>query len=240
MTNLAHPPRPDAALYDRIAGVLGISSERQKCPVNGYGVLHMSQIACAVVQEYVQLPYATATVATNITQQQLWYLSERQSQLPGVSVEKIYQRTYPMNDTAAPVSVQSDGSARRRSRARVPRHQPERHGRSIRTRGVLQPLPPGNRRGHRVKVDALGNFDGYLSQQAPVPGDNLKTSLDANLQSAGQQGLQESINSNYPANGGAFVAMDPQNGQVYAMGSLPTYNANIFTAARFRSRPTSS
>ncbi len=83
----------------------------------------------------------------------------------------------------------------------------------------------------RVKVDALGNFDGYLSQQAPVPGDILKTSLDANLQNTGQQALQESINSNYPANGGAFVAMDPQNGQVYAMGSLPTYNANIFNGS---------
>jgi penicillin-binding protein 2 len=61
-----------------------------------------------------------------------------------------------------------------------------------------------------------------------MPGDNLKTSLNAQLQSVGQDALQESIDTNYPANGGAFVAMDPQNGQVYAMGSLPTYNANDF------------
>jgi penicillin-binding protein 2 len=81
---------------------------------------------------------------------------------------------------------------------------------------------------NHVKVDALGNFDGYLSQKRPVSGDNLKISLDANLQQVGQQALQESIDSNYPSNGGAFVALNPENGQIYAMGSLPTYNANIF------------
>ena len=81
----------------------------------------------------------------------------------------------------------------------------------------------------RVQVDALGNFVGVLSQVPPSPGNNLKLSLDAKLEAVGQQALQESIDSNYPANGGAFVALNPDNGQVYAMGSLPTYNANLFT-----------
>ena len=81
----------------------------------------------------------------------------------------------------------------------------------------------------RVRVDALGNFVGVMSQVPPTAGNNVKLSLDAKLEQVGQQALQESIDSNYPANGGAFVAMNPENGQVYAMGSLPTYNANLFT-----------
>ena len=81
----------------------------------------------------------------------------------------------------------------------------------------------------RVKVDALGNFVGTLSQTAPLSGDNLKLALDSKLEQVGQQSLQESIDSNYPANAGAFVALNPDNGQVYAMGSLPTYDANLFT-----------
>ena len=44
--NLAHPPQPDAQLYDRVAGVVGLPTKREKCPVDGHGVLHVSQIAC--------------------------------------------------------------------------------------------------------------------------------------------------------------------------------------------------
>ena len=81
----------------------------------------------------------------------------------------------------------------------------------------------------KVKVDAFGNFVGVQSETPPVPGDYLKLSLNSKLEEVGQQALQESIDTNYPANGGAFVALNPENGEVYAMGSLPTYNANVFT-----------
>jgi penicillin-binding protein 2 len=60
-------------------------------------------------------------------------------------------------------------------------------------------------------------------------GNTLKTTLDAPLQRVGQQALQHAIDANHPASGGAFVALNPQNGQIYAMGSLPTYNPNLFT-----------
>ncbi len=43
----------------------------------------------------------------------------------------------------------------------------------------------------RVKVDALGNFDGSLSETPPTPGENLKLSLNAKLEAVGQQSLQD-------------------------------------------------
>ncbi|HTU84800.1 MAG TPA: penicillin-binding transpeptidase domain-containing protein [Solirubrobacteraceae bacterium] len=62
-------------------------------------------------------------------------------------------------------------------------------------------------------------------------GDTLKTSLDLKLQAAGQQALQRAIDDNRPADAGAFVALDPDNGQVYAMGSLPTYDPTLSSRA---------
>ena len=35
--NLAHPPQPDAQLYDRVAGVVGLPTKREKCPWTGTG-----------------------------------------------------------------------------------------------------------------------------------------------------------------------------------------------------------
>jgi penicillin-binding protein 2 len=228
--NLAHPPRADAGLYNLLAHVVGLPTKRQPCHVNGHGVLHISQIACAVVQEYVQLPYAEATVATDITREQLYYLSERQASFPGVSVQQIYQRHYPLNDVASQVlGIVSRITA---SETKNPFYKGASQNDSVGQSGLEASYDRylrGVDGAEKVKVDALGNFVGTLSETAPLAGNNLKLALDAKLEQVGQQSLQESIDSNYPANGGAFVALNPDNGQVYAMGSLPTYNANLFT-----------
>jgi penicillin-binding protein 2 len=228
--NLAHPPRADAGLYNLLAHVVGLPTKRQPCHVNGHGVLHISQIACAVVQEYVQLPYAQATVATDITRSQLFYLSERQATFPGVSVQQIYQRTYPLRDVASQVlGIVSRITA---SEVKNPFYKGASQNDSVGQSGLEASYDRylrGVDGAQRVQVDALGNFVGVLSQIPPVAGSNLKLALDAKLEAVGQQALQESIDSNYPANAGAFVALNPDNGQVYAMGSLPTYNANLFT-----------
>lgn len=60
-------------------------------------------------------------------------------------------------------------------------------------------------------------------------GDTLKLSLDATLERVGTQALRHAIDANRIATGGAFVAMNPDDGQIYAMGSLPTFNANALT-----------
>jgi len=227
---LAHPPHADAVLYDRLARVLGMSTKRVACPVNGHGVLHVSQIACTVATEYVQLPYANAQVATDISPDALYYLSERQASFPGVSVQQIYQRTYPLGDLASQVlgivgRITKSEVGEKRNRGVSPNDSVGQSGLEESYDEYLRGVDGAN----RVRVDALGNFQGYLSQKAPVPGATLRTSLDATLESVGQSALQQSLNTNYPANGGAFVAMNPQNGAIYAMGSLPTYNASIFT-----------
>jgi penicillin-binding protein 2 len=238
---LAHPPQKDAALYNRLAHVVGLPTKRQKCrigflrpnshpPTVYYKVFHISQIACSVVTEYVQLPYAEATVATDITRAQLYYLSERQASFPGVTVQQIYQRKYPLGDVASQVLgiVSRITASETKNSFYKGVSQNDAVGQSGLEASYDRYLR-GVDGAEKVKVDALGNFVGTMSETPPTAGDNLKLALDSKLESVGQQSLQESIDSNYPSNGGAFVALNPDNGQVYAMGSLPTYNANLFT-----------
>jgi penicillin-binding protein 2 len=227
---LAHPPPQDIALYNRLSHVLGFSTKGQKCPVNGHGVLRLNQIACAVAQSYAALPYANATVASDIPNDIVYYLSERQAQFPGVTVQQIYQRTYPQSQLAA----QALGMVGRitptevKERAYKGVSENDVIGQSG-LEGAYDSYLRGTDGAEKVKVDALGNFNGYGQKVSPVTGHTLKVSLDAKLQAAGQRALGQSIASNYPANGGAFVAMNPANGEIYGMGSYPSYDANIFT-----------
>jgi penicillin-binding protein 2 len=216
-------------LYRRLAGILGVSTKRKHCPVPGHGRPRLAPIPCTVAQAQALLPYANVTVKTDVKSQILWYLSERQSQFPGVSVQQVWLRSYPLHTLAA----QLFGTVGRITPGEI--HQ-------ARYKGVSQNDVVGQSglewyydrylRGldgaDRVQVNALGQFTGYLSERKPVPGHTLKLSLDLGLQKAGQQALQEAISSNPPATAGAFVALNPDNGEVYAMGSLPTFDPNVF------------
>jgi penicillin-binding protein 2 len=225
-------PKSGAArrhLYRRLASVLQMSTKRQKCPVDGHGVHRLAPIPCAVAQEQAQLPYANVTVKTDAAKQVLWYLSERQAQYPGVEVHQVWLRQYPHNTLAA----QLFGTVGRITAAEV--HQRRFRGASpndVVGQSGLEWYYDRYLRGRdgadRVQVNALGQPSGELRARQPVKGHTLKLSLDLNLQKAGQEALQESIDSNPPATAGAFVAMNPTNGEVYAMGSLPTFDPNIF------------
>ena len=76
----------------------------------------------------------------------------------------------------------------------------------------------------RVVVDALGSRDDQrtASVKEPKQGQRLKLTLDFNLQKAGDEALAQAIEaSHYGARAGAYVAMDPRDGSILAMGSQP-------------------
>ncbi len=236
LSNFAHPPRRDMAVYRRLAGVLGLSTRAGPCKVTGLvtpgvvSTVRLAQIPCDVAQQESLLPYANVTVKRDVSKYVQYYLAERQNQFPGVIVERVYLRAYPLRQTAAqlfgtvgPISPQEVKLRRYRGLSQN----------SIIGQSGLEYYYDKDLRGtdgqENIQVNALGQPVGDLKGVSPVTGNTLKLSLDLKLQQAGEQALQQSIASNPPANSGAFVAMNPQNGEVYAMGSLPEVSPSIFT-----------
>jgi penicillin-binding protein 2 len=228
--NRGRAPAQDRALYRRLAKVLEISTKPGKCQVSGQGVLRLAPIPCDIAQQQALLPYADVTIKTDVSKYVQYYLAERQDEFPGVNVEQVYLRNYPLGTVAA----QLFGTVGPISAAEV--KQPRNRGVSenaIIGQSGLEYYYDRYLRGRdgadQVQVNALGRFTRDLSRHNPIPGHNLKLSLDVGVQKVGQSALQEAIDNNPPANGGAFVALNPDSGEVYAMGSLPTFNPNIFT-----------
>jgi penicillin-binding protein 2 len=66
----------------------------------------------------------------------------------------------------------------------------------------------------------------------PQQGDQVQLTIDRGLQTSGQDalaaGAADAATFGNVAAGGAFVALDPRNGQVLAMGSAPTYDPSVF------------
>jgi penicillin-binding protein 2 len=73
-----------------------------------------------------------------------------------------------------------------------------------------------------VTYDAEGRKTSERIAQPPVPGDNVITTLDQNLQRICEKVLREN------AKRGAIVFIDPWTGEIHAMASWPQYNPNHF------------
>ena len=73
----------------------------------------------------------------------------------------------------------------------------------------------------RVLVDNMGRERQMAGTQEAVPGKDLRTTLDLDLQSVAELSMDNKR--------GAVVALNPQNGEVLAMVSRPTYDPNKFT-----------
>ncbi|HEY2260501.1 MAG TPA: penicillin-binding protein 2 [Solirubrobacteraceae bacterium] len=229
--DLPHSPRGRRIMYRRLAGVLGMSTRPARCKVPGVGVRHLATIPCDVAKQLAILPYANVTIKTDVRPAVQYYVAERQNQFQGVEVQQIYLRNYPLHGLAAQLfgTVGPINATEVKDKAYRGISQ-----NSIIGQSGLEAAYDRYLRGRdgtdRVQVDALGRPTGDLRKSSPVAGHNLALSLNVGLQRVGQAALQQSIDSNYPANGGAFVALNPQDGSVYAMGSLPTFDPNQFTS----------
>ncbi|MGH2898235.1 MAG: penicillin-binding transpeptidase domain-containing protein, partial [Solirubrobacteraceae bacterium] len=86
----------------------------------------------------------------------------------------------------------------------------------------------------RVQVDAFGRPvpNGQLKREEPIAGQRLRLSLDLGLQKTGQLALG-AIGGGKP---GAFVALDPRDGQVLGMGSYPSYDPALLAKPRTQER----
>ncbi|MDD9893212.1 MAG: penicillin-binding protein 2 [Gammaproteobacteria bacterium] len=72
----------------------------------------------------------------------------------------------------------------------------------------------------RVETNAAGRQLRVVESSLPIPGENLRLTLDIELQKFAEQQLGERA--------GSIVVLDPRNGEVLAFVSQPAYDANLF------------
>jgi penicillin-binding protein 2 len=78
-----------------------------------------------------------------------------------------------------------------------------------------------------VEVDALGNESSVINEEPPINGENIILSVDSELQSYIEMRLSE-LTTESDDQKMAIVALDPSNGEVLALVSLPSFDSNDF------------
>jgi penicillin-binding protein 2 len=175
------------------------------------------------------------TIKESVADEKISYLLEHQNDFPGVQVSETYLRRYEQDSLAAQILGYTGEISKEQLGARAKDGYAS--GDRIGQAGVeaaydqyLRGLPGVG----RVLVDALGRVQSPRQfSQMPQAGDNIRLTIDVELQRAAEEALEYGIrlaleDGEWAANGGAIVAMDPDTGEILALASNPTFDPDIY------------
>jgi penicillin-binding protein 2 len=82
--------------------------------------------------------------------------------------------------------------------------------------------------GYTIRVNPTGRKVGDVGQKAAEVGDRVTLTLDERIQKIVEEALERAPLSAGKQLRGAAVALDPRNGEVLAMASVPSFDPNLF------------
>lgn len=188
----------------------------------GFG-MNLDELTSRVASARGKNPYGHIVIRENATREEITFVETHRREYPELDLLTVPRRNYPASGMAAHM-VGYVGEISDRDL-----DQPEwalmRLGAIVGKSGIERQydyLLRGEDGFRRVVVDSLGNEAAVLDEVLPVPGQDLRLTIDLDVQEAAEANFQE--------DSGAIVALDPRTGGVLAMVSRPTFDPNLFTS----------
>lgn len=208
----------------------------------------VASIEDALHQAALRAPFDSVVVAPDVDRSTLFYLKERADSFPGVRIVEGTARDYrTFRATDGERYVLAPHLWGELSEV-----SPEQLEDSVTYLGA----EPGDQVGQRGverafdrylrgtngslarRVNAFGDPVGrVVRSQAAKPGDNVKLTIDAGIQSAAETALRDAIayaraNDHPKADSGAIIAMDPRTGAIRAIASYPAFDPAILASGK--------
>ncbi len=181
-------------------------------------------------------PYQPVLIAQGLTYEQILAVSLAQNELPGVFMREGFRRQYSLEtqDGIAQSLSHLFGYTGLLNQGEYQTLAEQGYalndiiGKSGLERQYEAALrgTPGRQ---QVEVTAAGRLTTVIAEDPPVPGQDITLAIDAELQQQSEAALR-SVLEQYNKKRGAVVALNPQNGEVLALVSLPSFDANEFAA----------
>ncbi|MBI4321255.1 MAG: penicillin-binding protein 2 [Chloroflexi bacterium] len=213
-------PAKPGVLYERLAGILKMDveeiSRRVELPPRGR----------RTTDAFTPVP-----IKTNVSWETAFVAEERHLDLPGVYVQVQPMREYldgqltsQILGYVAPISKEQYDRLKDDPR--------KKYGFSDRIgqtgiEATYEPYLRGEPGERHMSVDSTGREVETLLVEAPRHGNNLRLTIDISLQREIARILEPDLDK--LGGSATAVAMDPRNGQILAMMSLPSYDNNLFS-----------
>lgn len=173
--------------------------------------------------------YTSIILRSNLTDEEAASFAVRSFKFPGVNIRARWVREYPQGESAAHL-IGYIGRISERDYERIQEEELEGDYRGtdvIGKKGLelsYEKVLHGKPGWEQVEIAASGRPVRVLERTDPIPGDNLRLSIDIGL----QRMVEGIFNDPENPQRGALVAIDPRNGQVLAYVSAPSFDPNLF------------
>src|SRR6266404_4060916 len=175
----------------------------------------------AILRHYHNRGILPLEVAQNLTKSEYEAVKDRSKDF--LVVRPIYVRTYPNGKIAGQI-VGYTGKTGRNLDGIIDNHEtlwPETEGRDG-LEQTFNEMLTGKHGEYKLTFDKDGRKTSEKLVKPAVPGNNIVTTLDLRLQQLAEKALAAK------AKRGAIVIVDPNDGDILAMASWPTYDPNLF------------
>lgn len=166
-------------------------------------------------------PFEPIPLKYGLTEKEVARFSVNQFRFPGVMVNARLLRHYPLGEAMANV-VGYVGRINQQDLREIDENN-YRANNYIGKVGIekeYEKILHGSTGYQQVEIDASGRTVRTLKRIAPTAGKNLYLTIDSGLQIAAERALGNES--------GSVVAIDPNNGEVLALVSHPSYDPNLF------------
>ncbi|MGH9881067.1 MAG: penicillin-binding transpeptidase domain-containing protein, partial [Pyrinomonadaceae bacterium] len=155
------------------------------------------------------------------------WVEARKLEYPELRVEQQPQRRYPPNGLLAHVLGYVGEISPDQLNKQAYKDKNYKPGNIIGQSGLEQTYDEylRGKDGYReVVVDSRGRIQDEIETIEPQPGQDLITTIDLDLQLAAEEQLANSVTKR-----GVIIALDPNNGEILALASYPTFDLNLFS-----------
>lgn len=148
-------------------------------------------------------------------------ISVQQNNLEGVEIKAQLSRHYPQGKLAVhAVGYVSRINERELKKLNASNYSATTHIGKVGIERTYENILHGKVGFQRVETNAQGRVLRVIDRTLPVSGKNIYLNLDSKVQAIAEKNLE--------GHNGALVAIDPRNGAVLAMVSVPVYDPNLF------------
>ncbi|MEX0992193.1 MAG: penicillin-binding protein 2 [Actinomycetota bacterium] len=241
-------PAPRGSILDRNGEplvenrtALQVEVNRQELPQDRAPVIRSLSRVLGVSQEALTrriddkryYPFAPVPIAFDVDQKVRWAIAEHSEAFRGVDVQEVPAREYPQGDIAEHVV----GYIGRLLDSQI--EDPKFDGYDPNDtvgQGGLESFYEEDLRGDKGKlklqVNAAGEVIKEIGSEPSVPGNDLVLALDAEIQAAAEehleQGMERARDAGFKATSGTAVVLDPNTGGIVAIASVPGFDPTIY------------
>ena len=226
----------ELAVYNRLSALVGVPPTREIAEQSSQFLRSLQEI----VEESAGIePFSPVIVAQDVPQLVAMQILEERIYMPGVDVEPVSVREYPTGQlTTHIVGYMGPIPAEEAVELRAQGYNPafDRIGYEGLER-YLESQLAGNRGSVLREVDVAGELVRVIDQVEPIPGQNVRLTIDTALQAFAQQALIDQLEELNTTTGrtvsrqGNIIAMDPRTGEVLVLVSYPSYDNSRFARA---------